>query len=121
MMGNGLKYKSIFAQIAADQQTQNYADIANQYGRMVRITLDFEPIPTSALNEAYAGLDPILAESIKAFSETVDSIADSSDFKSIRVLVEYMSGLVNSVDYSSAVEFLENLEHINAALIDFGT
>lgn len=32
-----------------------------------------------------------------------------------------MSELVNSVDYSSAVEFLENLEDINAALIDFGT
>ena len=41
MMGNSLKYKSIFAQITADQQTQNFADIANQYGRMVRITLDF--------------------------------------------------------------------------------
>jgi hypothetical protein len=88
---------------------------------MVRITLDFEPLPTAALNEAFAGIDPILADSIKAVSQTVDSIADTSDFKSIEALASYMSGLVNSVDYSTAAQFLENLRDMNAAIIDIGT
>lgn len=69
---------------------------------MVRITLDFSPLPAASLNEAFAGIDPILAESIKAVSQTVDSIADASDFKSIELLADYINNLVNSFDLSSA-------------------
>lgn len=47
IMGSALKYKSILDEIQADIKNQNYADIANQYGRMIRITFDFDPMSAS--------------------------------------------------------------------------
>jgi hypothetical protein len=53
-MGSALKFKSIFDAINDSIKNQNYADIANQYGRMIRITFDFEPMSTSALQSIKA-------------------------------------------------------------------
>lgn len=43
LMGKSLTFKSIFDQVDDDLKNQYYVDIANQYGRMVRVILDFEP------------------------------------------------------------------------------
>jgi hypothetical protein len=53
-MGSALKFKSILDEIKADVTNQNYADIANQYGRMIRIMLDFDPMETAALQSTSA-------------------------------------------------------------------
>jgi hypothetical protein len=43
IMGSSLKFKTILDAINENLKNQYYVDIANQYGRMVRIIFDFEP------------------------------------------------------------------------------
>ena len=43
IMGKSLSFKSILDAINEDIKNQYYVDIANQYGRMVRVMFDFEP------------------------------------------------------------------------------
>lgn len=52
IMGSALKFKSIFDEIQDDIKNQNYADIANQYGRMLRIIFDFEPMEAAGFSSA---------------------------------------------------------------------
>ena len=40
-MGNALAFKSIFTEIEQDMKNQYYADIAYQYGRLIRKIFDF--------------------------------------------------------------------------------
>jgi hypothetical protein len=40
-MGNALSFKSIFTEIKQDEINQYYADIAYQYGRLIRKIFDF--------------------------------------------------------------------------------
>lgn len=52
LMGQALKFKSIFEQIQDDMDNQYYTDIATQYGRLVRIIFfDFDPTTTGSLSE----------------------------------------------------------------------
>ena len=43
IMGSSLKFKTSLDAINENLKNQYYVDIANQYGRMVRIIFDFEP------------------------------------------------------------------------------
>jgi purine-cytosine permease-like protein len=43
LMGRSLQFKSIFDAINDDIKNQYYVDIANQYGRMIRVIFDFDP------------------------------------------------------------------------------
>jgi len=43
IMGKSLTFKSIFDEINNNLKNQYYVDIANQYGRLVRVLFDFEP------------------------------------------------------------------------------
>lgn len=52
-MGNALSFKSIFDDIAADQQNNYLTDIAYQYGRLIRIIFDFSPLTSSSLTDKY--------------------------------------------------------------------
>ncbi len=49
LMGRSLQFKSIFDAIQNDIKNQYYVDIANQYGRMVRVIFDFQPEVASSL------------------------------------------------------------------------
>lgn len=49
LMGRSLQFKSIFDAIDDNIKNQYYVDIANQYGRMVRVIFDFEPEVASSL------------------------------------------------------------------------
>ena len=56
LMGRALQFKSIFDAINDNLKNQYYVDIANQYGRMVRIIFDFEPeVASSLLSAGLAG------------------------------------------------------------------
>lgn len=66
LMGSALKFKSIFDEISADVKNQNYADIANQYGRMIRIMIDFDPMTSSALEKTSMDLENYLLEDMLA-------------------------------------------------------
>jgi hypothetical protein len=48
-MGRALQFKSIFDTIQDDLENQYYVDIANQYGRLIRIMFDFEPSTAASL------------------------------------------------------------------------
>lgn len=52
LMGRALQFKNIFDTINDDMKNQYYVDIANQYGRLIRIMLDFEPSTAASLKEA---------------------------------------------------------------------
>jgi hypothetical protein len=49
-MGRALQFKSIFDTIQDDLKNQYYVDIANQYGRLIRIMFDFEPSTGATLD-----------------------------------------------------------------------
>ena len=49
LMGNSLSFKSIFNEIQDDMSNQYYADIAYQYGRLIRLIFDFDPVSLSSL------------------------------------------------------------------------
>ena len=49
-MGNALSFKSIYTEIQDDLTNQYYADIAYQYGRLIRIIFDFDPITSESLS-----------------------------------------------------------------------
>ena len=51
LMGRALQFKSIFDTIQDDLENQYYVDIANQYGRLIRIMFDFEPSSAASLEE----------------------------------------------------------------------
>lgn len=51
LMGRALQFKSIFDTIQDDLDNQYYVDIANQYGRLIRIMLDFEPSAAASIDE----------------------------------------------------------------------
>lgn len=55
MMGSALKFKSAFTAINDDMKNGNFEDIATQYGRMIRIIFDFEPVATAGLSTALFG------------------------------------------------------------------
>ena len=50
LMGRALQFKSIFDTIQDDLLNQYYVDIANQYGRLIRIMFDFEPSTGATLD-----------------------------------------------------------------------
>ena len=83
LMGSALKFKSIFDEIQADIKNQNYADIANQYGRMIRIMLDFDPMETASMQKASENFE----EFLETFSEEdlliLGQINDEDGFKTI--------------------------------------
>jgi hypothetical protein len=47
-MGNALSFKSIFTEIEQDEKNEYYADIAYQYGRLIRKVFDFQPTEAGA-------------------------------------------------------------------------
>ena len=128
MMGNALKYKSIFTQITADQQTQNYADIANQWGRMVRITLDFTPMQGDSPKEKLVDLEALLAEHF--FSDTMDnesiegSEAYDDEFKSIDAIHKTFNSIMSFLKIDETLvmpDMLLALETVNDLIFDMGT
>ena len=50
LMGNALKFQSIFTSITNDVQNQYYADIANQYGRLINVIFNFQPVSSSGFS-----------------------------------------------------------------------
>jgi len=43
-MGNALTFQQKFANIRIDEETQNYQGVYLEYGDLVHIILDFEPL-----------------------------------------------------------------------------
>lgn len=84
-MGNALKFQSIFKEIMDDIKNQYYADIANQYGRMVRIIfLDFEKLQADGIE----GLSR--TQAISTILTTLNSQISQSDLPELNL--SYLDG-----------------------------
>ena len=57
-MGHALSFKYIFDEIESDIKQQYYPDIAFQYGKLIKLILDFEAIDDATLLAKIPGVDP---------------------------------------------------------------
>lgn len=82
LMGRALQFKSIFDTIQDDLKNQYYVDIANQYGRLIRIMFDFEP-STGASLDAFKQMFFLEASGnyTNSDQETDEVDIESEDFK----------------------------------------
>jgi hypothetical protein len=55
-MGNALSFKFIFDEIESDIKQQYYPDIAFQYGKLIKLVLDFEPVDDATLATKIPGV-----------------------------------------------------------------
>jgi hypothetical protein len=58
-MGNSLKFRQAFTDITNDIKNQFYTDIAQQYGKIIRLTLDFSADDLTAASLSSSQQDSI--------------------------------------------------------------
>jgi len=70
-MGHALSFKYIFDEIESDIKQQYYPDIAFQYGKLIKLILDFEAIDDATLIASIPGMDPtqgqVLLDQVKNY------------------------------------------------------
>jgi hypothetical protein len=58
-MGNSLKFRQAFTDISNDNKNQFYTDIAQQYGKIIRLVLDFSADDLTAASLSSSQQDSI--------------------------------------------------------------
>lgn len=118
LMGNALRFRQIFNEIQDDMNNQYYADIAQQYGRMIRIIFDFDPLTTASftsedISKSFAMFDD-------EFISTKEEKKPKTEDKSWKTKVKYeKSGASKTLEvvqrkWAEYVEPLFDLEGISA-------
>ena len=51
LMGNALNFQQRFANVKENEENQDYVGVYREYGYLVHLTYDFEPLPEAALRD----------------------------------------------------------------------
>lgn len=61
-MGNALNFQQRITNIQVNQENQDFVGVFREFGYIIHLVLDFEPIPEAAINDLRSYISQFLGE-----------------------------------------------------------